>query len=1015
MNRLLLIELQAVLPKHWLALIVMLLCNNIAYAWNVTVQTDAPSTTATIKLENDVALSNVDVYLTWLDLDDRTETAYRSWLPRLGWQTGLMPGYTAKDLAPFSSQPVSALPTECPAQHRCFLAWVATPSGADPLEWRRWKASTLLPLNAAAATARLPGQRFFLASNNSTFGIYDASLVPTPTPPLVPAGVVSGVESKSNIQKPDVLHLEGTRLFYANGQAQRLQIIETADAKAPQLVSSTPLTGLPKEIYALGGYHLLLQNTEGTSYLLGQNAANDSQITVFRENTDGSQSEVSVFKLPGQFLESRRRGDLIYTVTTQYDTEQRVVVLALAIDANGQISERTRQEWNAADAHVALFADYLVIAGVNYRDWMSSELRVFDLRDPTQALQALPPLTLPGRVPSEFHIDVNGKQLRVVYSASDIAIGSVLSVYDLSAGLAKLGSVSGIAPKESLFATRFADNFAYVVTYQRKDPLWVIGLSDPTKPVILGELQVPGWSEKLFVQGDRVFGLGIDDQPAANETWARRVAASLFDVSAPALPTLLGRFTAQTGESTSSWSLALNDERGLLLDWQKQYALFPVEAWSNAQANYLQWVDFSSGVPRDGGQLNLKNPAERSVALGSELWGVLGNQSFLTVARSNGLPQVLGEVELARNLNWLYLDDGGLWAAATGNQGFYRLYRQQPAKPTEAEQSWDLDHNYNQISASDSHTFFLRWQPFALRALDRVRGEWLPTQTLTDATAYYGQAFSHGNRFYLSNSLWSGGKVATGLLALPDDTDNTGYVTWSLQGWQATAEGTQFLANYNIPGQPVGLSSTGALLVQENGTAAEPLRIDLLTLDASGDARLRDSLTLPCPTYSNTLLKGDTLYLSCTNGVPYGIWTAASAMSDPILDNSNTASNNLRAFRVNGETLTPVGQWSFDEWSRPLAASNDGLLLVASVGPIYYAGKPYVTLDTVVSSSIPTSIGIMPPWSSGCRLYDMSSVVPVLLDSFDNCPAAQNIAMDGKQVYFARGLAGIEVHQIHRK
>lgn len=977
---------QAFPSNYCVALIFMLLCNNVAYAWNVTVQTDAPDASATVSLENDAALSKVDVYLTWLDLDDKTETAYRSWLPGLGWRTGLMPGLTGKNLAPFLVQPVTTLPAECPAQHRCFLAWVATPTGAAPLDWRLWRASTLLPLNAVAATARLPGQRFFLAKNSG----YDLH-------PITVSAVadLSPPKASSNIEKPDVFHLEGTRLFYANAQAQRLQIIETANPKAPQLVSSTALSGLPKEIYTLGQYHLVLLNTAGSG---------GSQITVFRENSDGSQSEVSTLKLSGQFLESRRRGDLIYTVSRRYDPELRLLVQALAVDASGLISERSRQEWRADDPHVALFADYLVVSGVAPRDWNSTDLRVFDLRDPTQPLRTLPQINLPGRVPSEFHLDVNGNQLRVVYSASDTNIGSVLSVYYLNAGLAQLGSVSGIAPKESLFATRFAENFAYVVTYQRKDPLWVIGLSDPTKPVILGELQVPGWSEKLFVHGDRVFGLGIDDQPFGSENWARRVAASLFDVSVPAAPGLLGRFTVTTDNATYSWSQALNDERALLLDWEKQYALLPVEAWSNTSGSYLQWVDFASGVPKDGGQLKLSTQAERSVALGSELWGVLGNQSFLTVGRSNGVPQVLGQVELARNVDWLYLDDGELWAGGFGNQGYYRLYRQKTANPDEAEMKWDLEHSYNQITATDSHIFFLRWQPFALGALDRARGELLDTYTPTDdKNSVYGQAFAHGNRFYLSNSLWQDVKVANSLLALPDGTDNTGYVTWTLQGWQATADGIKFLANYNMPGQPVGFATAGGLLVKESGTTAEPLRIDLLALDANGDARLRDSLTLPCPAYSDTLLQGDMLYLSCGNIASY-----TNTTLDPALDK-----NKLRAYRVNGETLTPSGEWTFDEWPRPLAASNGGLLLVTNtVYPIYYVDRP-IASDVVATTAM--SIGLLPQWSSGCRLYDMNSIVPVLLDSFDNCPAAQNIALDQNNVYFARGFAGIETHQIHRK
>ncbi len=972
----------AVLSKYCAALLVMLLSNHAAYAWNVTVQTDAPSAAAAVSLENDTSLSKVDVYLAWLDLDDKTETGYRSWIPALGWQNGLVPGLTGKDLAPFSSQPVTFLPSECPAQHRCFLAWVATPNGADPLDWKRWQASSLLPLNALAATARLPGQRFFL-TNNPIYFITAAMTTDA-----------SGTKTTPTIEKPDVFHLEGTRLFYANAQAQRLQIIETANTTAPQLVSSTALSGFPKEIYTLGQYHLVLLNSATSA---------GAQISVFRENSDGSQSEISTFKLSGQFLESRRRGDVIYTVSTQYDPELRLVVQALVIDANGQLSERSNQAWNAYDPHVALFADYLVITGGIPGNWTNTELRVFDLREPTQPLRALPQINLPGRVPSEFHLDVNGNQLRVVYSAADANSGSVLSVYDLNAGLAQLGTVGGIAPKEALFATRFAENFAYVVTYERKDPLWVIGLSDPTKPVILGELQVPGWSEKLFVHGDRVFGLGVDDQPSGSEIWARRVAASLFDVSVPASPGLLGRFTAVTDGSAYSWSQALSDERALLLDWEKQYALLPVEAWGNTPGSYLQWVDFASGVPKDGGQLKLSTQAERSVALSSELWGVLGNQSFLTVGRSNGVPQILGQVELARNVSWLYLDDGELWSGGFGNQGYYRLYRQKTANPDEAERKWDLDHNYNQISATDSHVFFFRWQPFTLGVLDRARGELLTTLAPTDdKNSVYGQAFAYGDRFYISNSTWQDVKAIDSQLASPDKTGNAGYLSWTLQGWQAAADGMKFLANYNIPGQPIGFASAGGLLVSENGTDTEPLRIDLLTLDAKGNASLRDSLTLPCPAYSNTLLQGDTLYISCGSGVIYSGAKVESANSG----------NKLHAFRVDGEALTPSGEWTFDEWPRPLAASDNGLVLVgAGFYPIYYADTA-IAFGAITTS---TSISTFPSWSSACRLYDMTSLVPVLLDTFDNCPAAQDIAMDDNNVYFARGFAGIETHQIKRK
>ena len=52
--------------------------------------------------------------------------------------------------------------------------------------------------------------------------------------------------------------------------------------------------------------------------------------------------------------------------------------------------------------------------------------------------------------------------------------------------LVQIGHVGGIAPDERIWSARFVGNRAYLVTFEIIDPLWVIDLSDPTDPVILG-------------------------------------------------------------------------------------------------------------------------------------------------------------------------------------------------------------------------------------------------------------------------------------------------------------------------------------------------------------------------------------------------------------------------------------------------------------------------------------------------------------------------------------------------
>jgi uncharacterized secreted protein with C-terminal beta-propeller domain len=66
-----------------------------------------------------------------------------------------------------------------------------------------------------------------------------------------------------------------------------------------------------------------------------------------------------------------------------------------------------------------------------------------------------------------------------------------------------------------------------VVTFFTIDPLWVIDLADPKTPTLLGELEVPGFSNYIEPLGDRLVAIG---------RVGGQTAVSLFDVSNPAQP-----------------------------------------------------------------------------------------------------------------------------------------------------------------------------------------------------------------------------------------------------------------------------------------------------------------------------------------------------------------------------------------------------------------------------------------------------------------------------------------------
>ena len=100
---------------------------------------------------------------------------------------------------------------------------------------------------------------------------------------------------------------------------------------------------------------------------------------------------------------------------------------------------------------------------------------------------------------------------------------------------------------EQLYASRFMGSRGYLVTYRLTDPLYVLDLSNPTDPMVAGELQVDGYSDYLFPLTDTLLlGVGKDavsDGSAGDGrfAWYQGVKVSLIDVSDPARPTEAAR------------------------------------------------------------------------------------------------------------------------------------------------------------------------------------------------------------------------------------------------------------------------------------------------------------------------------------------------------------------------------------------------------------------------------------------------------------------------------------------
>jgi hypothetical protein len=145
---------------------------------------------------------------------------------------------------------------------------------------------------------------------------------------------------------------------------------------------------------------------------------------------------------------------------------------------------------------------------------------------------------VPGYLINQYAMSARDGYLRVATTSGnanwegDSAVNSQSGVYVLhpdGANLVQVGKVEGLGKGEKIYAVRFLDTTAYVVTFKQTDPLFTVDLSDPTRPRVRGELKINGYSSYLHPIGDgRLIGIGQDV-----DSYLRTAGTqiSLFDVS----------------------------------------------------------------------------------------------------------------------------------------------------------------------------------------------------------------------------------------------------------------------------------------------------------------------------------------------------------------------------------------------------------------------------------------------------------------------------------------------------
>ncbi|MFW3145209.1 MAG: beta-propeller domain-containing protein [Thermoplasmatota archaeon] len=159
-------------------------------------------------------------------------------------------------------------------------------------------------------------------------------------------------------------------------------------------------------------------------------------------------------------------------------------------------------------------------------------------------------------------------------------------IYVLNMDLEIVGSIKDIAPGERIYSARFMGERAYLVTFDKVDPFFVIDLSNPYLPIILGELKIPGYSDYLHpYDDDHVIGLGLDTVLAEEGTfsWFQGVKLSLFDVTDVNNPKEISKYIIG---DRGTYSLAQNDPHAFLFSLHRNLLVIPVELYELEVSKY---------------------------------------------------------------------------------------------------------------------------------------------------------------------------------------------------------------------------------------------------------------------------------------------------------------------------------------------------------------------------------------------------------------------------------------------
>ncbi len=362
--------------------------------------------------------------------------------------------------------------------------------------------------------------------------------------------------------------------YWHGSSITSVRVYDISDREKPKLSRTAEVEGTYLTSRMIGHDVYFVINSYPCISPLYEGITGDDIIPLYRENSDAFGPVASPEKI-GYIRPVRAESFL--TVAALSMSDDRAMALETIVGSGQSVYASEKSLYVVQSENPYFYSQY-----EDEYNKVRTAIVKFNLRD--GRVECAGTGHVKGHILNQFSMDEYGGYFRIATTVGEVwntAKPSTNNIYVLDKGMEVVGSLEDLAPGEKIYSVRFMGERAYVVTFKKVDPLFVIDLGDPRAPQVLGKLKIPGYSDYLHPYDDtHLIGIGKeavdagDTSPGGTDfAWYQGIKMAIFDVSDVERPREM--YKVVIGDRGTE-SPVLTNHKAFLFDKEKGLLVLPV-------------------------------------------------------------------------------------------------------------------------------------------------------------------------------------------------------------------------------------------------------------------------------------------------------------------------------------------------------------------------------------------------------------------------------------------------------